>query len=311
MPLDPNVQLLLDQIEQNGEGGGGSICDVGVEQSRQFIEAFGSLGGTVEVARVDELTIPGPGGDIPARLYTPAEEAVLPVVIYFHGGGWCIGNITSHDGVCRKLANQSGLTVVSVDYRLAPENKFPCAAEDCFAATKWVPDNAEQRKVDASRMAVAGDSAGGNMAAVTSIMARDRGEPQIAFQLLIYPVVDGTMSFPSYKENAEGKLLTARDMAFFYDNYAGDGVDRKDPLLSPLYAPDLTKLPPALVMTAEYDPLRDEGEAYADALQQAGVEARSSRYDGMIHGFFGLEAVVPASAAAMEEATAALKYWLR
>ncbi|HMC68964.1 MAG TPA: alpha/beta hydrolase, partial [Mycobacteriales bacterium] len=238
-------------------------------------------------------------------------EAVLPVVVYFHGGGWCIGNITSHDGVCRKLANQSGLTVVSVDYRLAPEHKFPSAAEDCFAATKWVADNAEQLKVDATRMAVAGDSAGGNMAAVTSIMARDRGEPQIAFQLLIYPVIDGTMSFPSYKENAEGKLLTARDMAFFYDNYAGDGVDRKDPLLSPLYAPDLSKLPPALVMTAEYDPLRDEGEAYADALQQAGVEARSSRYDGMVHGFFGLEAVVPASAAAMEEAAASLAYWLR
>ena len=307
MPLDPNVQLLLQTIEQNGSG---SICDVGVEQSREFIELFGTLGGTVEVARVEDLTIPGPGGDIPARLYSPAADGVLPVVVYFHGGGWCIGNITSHDGVCRKLATGSGLTVVSIDYRLAPEHKFPCAAEDCYAATKWVHDNAAELRVDGSRIALAGDSAGGNLTAVTSLLARDRGGPTIAFQLMVYPVIDGMMSFPSIKENGEGYLLTARDMEFFYDNYMGD-ADRKNPMLSPLYAPDLSGLPPALVITAEYDPLRDEGEAYADALQQAGVSARASRYDGMIHGFFGLEAVVPASAAAMEEATAALTYALR
>src|SRR5436305_4025920 len=245
MPLGPNVQILLDTIEQNGEGGGSS-CDVGVEQSRQFIEAFGSLGGIVDVARVEDPTIPGPGGDIPARLYSPAEEAVLPVVVYFHGGGWVIGNITSHDGVCRKLAKQSGLTVVSVDYRLAPENKFPAAAEDCHAAAKWVADNAQELRVDGSRMALAGDSAGGNLTAVTALLARDRGGPTIAFQLMMYPVIDGTMSFPSYKENAEGKLLTARDMQFFYEQYAKD-VDPKNPMLSPLYAPDLTGLPPALV----------------------------------------------------------------
>src|SRR3954449_10016534 len=155
MPLDPNVQLLLNTIEQNGEGGGGSICDVGVEQSRQFIEAFGSLGGTVDVARVEDLTIPGPGGDIPARLYSPAEEAVLPVVVYFHGGGWCIGNITSHDGVCRKLAKQSGLTVISVDYRLAPEHPFPAAVDDCYAATRWVADHGADLGVDPSRLGVA------------------------------------------------------------------------------------------------------------------------------------------------------------
>ncbi|MBV8980282.1 MAG: alpha/beta hydrolase [Acidimicrobiia bacterium] len=307
MPLDPNVQLLLQTIE-NGEGG--SIADVGVEQSRQFIEAFGSLGGTVEVARVEDLTVPGPVGEIPARLYSPAEGAALPVVVYFHGGGWVIGSINSHDGVCRKLATQSGMTVISVDYRLAPENKFPAAAEDCYAAAKWVADNAQTLKVDGSRMALAGDSAGGNLTAVTAQLARDRGGPTVAFQLMVYPVIDGTMSFPSYKENGEGKLLSARDMAFFYEQYA-DGVDPKNPMLSPLYAPDLSGLPPALVMTAEYDPLRDEGEAYADALQQAGVEARSSRYDGMVHGFFGLEAIVPASSAAMEEAAAALQYWLK
>src|SRR5438874_10503057 len=193
MPLDPDVQLLLDTIEQNGEGGG-SICDVGIEQSREFIEVFGTLGGTVEVGRVEDHTVPGPGGDIPVRLYSPAEDAVLPVVVYFHGGGWCIGNITSHDGVCRKLATQSGLTVVSVDYRLAPEHVFPAAVEDSYAAAKWVADNAERLRVDGSRMALAGDSAGGNLTAVTAIIARDRGAPTVSFQLMMYPVIDGTMS---------------------------------------------------------------------------------------------------------------------
>src|SRR5205085_10017741 len=187
-----DVQLLLQTMEQNGNG---SICDIGVEPSREFIELFGTLGGTVDVARVEDHTVPGPGGDIPVRLYSPAADAVLPVVVYFHGGGWCIGNITSHDGVCRKLAVGSGLTVVSVDYRLAPEHTFPCAAEDCYAAAKWIADNAEQLRVDGSRMAVAGDSAGGNLAAVTALLARDRGAPTIAFQCLVYPVIDGTMSF--------------------------------------------------------------------------------------------------------------------
>jgi acetyl esterase len=308
MALDPNVQLLLSTMEQSGNG---SICDIGIEETRQFIEAFGSLGGTVDVARVEDLTIPTPAGDIPARLYSPAAEAVLPVVVYFHGGGWCIGNITSHDGVCRKLAQSSGLTVISVDYRLAPEHPFPAAADDSYAAARWIADHGAELGVDPSRLAVAGDSAGGNLAAVTALLARDQGGPTVSFQLLVYPVIDGTMSFPSYKENAEGLLLTARDMAFFYDHYAGPDTDRKDPKLSPLYAPDLSGLPPALVITAEYDPLRDEGEAYADALQQAGVSARASRYDGMVHGFFGLEAIVPASAPAMEEAAAALKNALR
>ncbi|MBV8236172.1 MAG: alpha/beta hydrolase, partial [Acidimicrobiia bacterium] len=206
MPLDPDVEILLSSIEQNGEGAG-SIADVGVEQARQFIEVFGTIGGTVEVARVEDHTVPGPGGDIPVRLYSPSADAVLPVVVYLHGGGWCIGNIASHDGICRKLAAQSGLTVVSVDYRLAPEHRFPCAPEDCYAAVQWVPDQAGELRVDASRMALAGDSAGGNLTAVTALLARDRGGPAISFQLMMYPVIDATMSFPSFKENAEGKLL--------------------------------------------------------------------------------------------------------
>jgi acetyl esterase len=309
MALDPNVELLLSAMAQGGQ----SLSEMGVEQARAMIEQFDALaaGSPVELPRVEDMNAPGAAGDIPLRLYSPAADAVLPVVVYFHGGGWVIGNIKSHDFICRRLARDANATVISVDYRLAPEHTFPCAVEDCYAVTKWVADNAQQLKVDGSRLAVAGDSAGGNLTAVTALQARDRGGPTIAFELMIYPVVDGTMSFPSIKENAEGYLLTAADMVWFYDQYAPDGVDRKNPMLSPLYAPDLSGLPPALVITAEYDPLRDEGEAYADALQQAGVEARSSRYDGMVHGFFGLDAVVPAAAPAMEEAAAALKYWLK
>jgi acetyl esterase len=306
--LDPNVKLLLDTMEQQGQGG---LSDMGVEQAREVIALFGVLGGTCEVARVEDRAIPGPGGNIPVRLYSPAAEAVLPVVVYFHGGGWVIGDIASHDGVCRKLATASGLTIISVDYRLAPENTFPCAAEDCYAATRWIAEHGAELGVDGSRLAIAGDSAGGNLSAVTAILARDRGAPTIAFQCLIYPATDGTMSFPSVKENAEGYLLTRDDMRWFYDHYAGPDVDRKNPMLSPLYAPDLSGLPPALILTAEYDPLRDEGEAYADALQQAGVSARASRYDGLIHGFFGLDSVIPAAAPAMEEVAAALRNALK
>ena len=310
MPLDPNVELLLSAMQQGGQGG---LSEMGVEQARAMIEQFDTLaaGTPIELPRVEDFTAPGPDCDIPLRLYSSAADAVLPVVVYFHGGGWVIGNIKSHDFICRRLARDSNATVISVDYRLAPEHTFPCAAEDCYAVTKWVADNAQQLKVDGSRLAVAGDSAGGNLTAVTALQARDRGGPRITFLLMIYPVIDGMMSFPSYKENAEGYLLTAADMAWFYDQYAPEGVDRKNPLLSPLYAPDLSGLPPALVITAEYDPLRDEGEAYADALQQAGVEARSSRYDGMVHGFFGLDAIIPAAAPAMEEAASALQYWLK
>ena len=309
MALDPNVQLFLEAIQQQ-DPPPPPLREVGAEQARQGIALMHTLCTQVDIARADEHAVPGPHGDVPIRIYSQATEAVLPVVVYFHGGGWTIGDLDSYDQVCRKLAIASGLTVVSVDYRLAPEHRFPSAVEDCDAVTKWVAEHGAELGVDGSRLAVAGDSAGGNLAAVTSILARDRGAPTIAFQLLIYPVIDGTMSFPSYKENAEGYLMSADDMAWFYEQYAEPDVDRKDPLLSPLYAPDLSGLPPALVITAEYDPLRDEGEAYADALQQAGVEARASRYDGMVHGFLPIDGAIPTATQAIDEVAAALKYWL-
>jgi len=308
MPLDANVELFLQAVQQQERP---SLRDVGLEEARQGIVLMHALCTPPgELARYEQRTVPGPGGDIPVRIYSQATEAALPVVVFFHGGGWTIGDVASYDTLCRKLAVATGLTVISVDYRLAPEHVFPAAAEDCFAATKWIAEHGGELGVDGSRLAVAGDSAGGNLAAVTSILARDRGGPTISFQLMIYPVIDGTMSFPSYKENAEGYLLTADDMAWFYEQYVPPDVDRKNAMLSPLYAPDLSGLPPALVITAEYDPLRDEGEAYADALQQAGVEARASRYDGMVHGFVPIDGVVPTATQAIDEAAAALKYWL-
>ena len=304
MPLDPNVELLLQTIQQQAPP---PLREVGVAEAREGITLLHALCNPVDIGRAEDHTVPGASGDVPIRIYSQATEAALPVVVYLHGGGWTIGDIDNYDQVCRKLAIASGLTVVSVDYRLAPEYTFPCAVEDAYAVTRWIAEHSDELGVDGSRLAVAGDSAGGNLAAVTSILARDRGAPTIAFQVLIYPVIDGTMSFPSYKENAEGYLLSADDMAWFYEQYVGPDVDRKDPLLSPLYAPDLTGLPAALVITAEYDPLRDEGEAYADALQQAGVSARASRYDGLVHGFFPLDGVIPAATGAMDEAAAALK----
>ena len=307
MPLDPSVELFLETVRQQDPP---PLREVGVQQARDGIKLMHMLCSPVDIARAEERTIPGPAGDIPIRVYSPATEAVLPVVVFFHGGGWTIGDVGCYDQIARKLAVASGLTVVSVEYRLAPEHVFPAAVEDSYAVTEWIADHGTELGVDGSRLAVAGDSAGGNLAAVTSILARDRGRPTIAFQLLVYPVVDGTMSFPSVKENGEGYLLTADDMAWFYDQYAPPDADRKNPMLSPLYAPDLSGLPPALAITAEYDPLRDEGEAYADALQQAGVEARSSRYDGMVHGFVPIDGVIPTATQAIEEAGASLKYWL-
>jgi len=309
MALDPNVELFLQTVQQAGQP---PLREVGVEEAREGIALMHALCTPAgELARTDESAVPGPSGDVSVRVYSQATEAALPVVVYFHGGGWTIGDLASYDVLCRKLAIATGLTVVSVGYRLAPEHGFPAAVDDCYAVTKWIAEHGSELGVDGSRLAVAGDSAGGNLAAVTSILARDRGAPTLAFQLLIYPVIDGTMSFPSIKENAEGYLLSADDMAWFYEQYVPPDVDRKNPMLSPLYAPDLSNLPPALVITAEYDPLRDEGEAYADALQQAGVEARASRYDGMVHGFLPIDGVIPTATAAIDEVAAALKYWLK
>jgi acetyl esterase len=230
------------------------------------------------------------------------------VIVFFHGGGWAICDLDTHDQTARRLALDTGAIVVSVDYRLAPEHRFPAAAEDCYAATVWTAAHAGELGGDPLRVAVAGDSAGGNLAAVVPLMAKERGGPALTFQLLVYPVTgvpeDGR---PSYKENAEGYMLTKDAMIWFSDLYASTAADYEHPWFSPTRATDLSGLPPALVITAEYDPLRDEGEDYGRLLQAAGVACTITRYDGMIHGFYGMDEALDQGRAAQLEAAAALR----
>jgi acetyl esterase len=263
--------------------------------------------GVEAIHEVRDETITGPAGRIPLRIYTPAIQKPAPGLVFYHGGGWVIGDLESHDHVCRSLANGAQCVVAAVDYRLAPEAKFPAAVDDCFAATRWVADNSAALGIDPLRIAVGGDSAGGNLAAVVARLARDRGGPALMYQLLIYPVTDLRMNSASYVENAEGPLLTKAAMAWFIDHYAKNDADRIDPLASPLLASDLIGLPPAFVLTAECDPLRDEGEAYGKRLAESGVAAEVKRYAGMPHGFFSFGAAFDGSKEALADAVLRLR----
>ena len=304
MPLDPQARALLDQLEAFD---GPSMSQQTPEEARgSFGMLVAAAGPPEDPVPAEDRTVPGPAGDIPVRIYRPQSDQALPVVVYFHGGGWVVGDIASHDTTCQRLAAGVPALVVSVDYRLAPEHRFPAAVVDCDAATAWVSAHAAELGGDPTRLAVAGDSAGGNLAAVVARHARDAGGPPIAFELLIYPATDLTGSFPSHTENGAGYLLDADTMRWFIDHYIDD-EDRRHPDASPLFADDLSGLPPALVLTAEFDPLRDEGEAYAERLRQAGVTVTASRYDGMIHGFYGLDSVFDASKRATAETLAALR----
>ena len=305
MPLDPQARTFLDQLAAVGAP---PMAEATPEEARAAIAMMMALGGQPEErAATEDRTVPGPGGPVPVRIYRPKGDGPHPAVVYFHGGGFVIGSVETHDGVCHQLATRVPAVVVSVEYRLAPEHRFPAAVEDCFAAAKWVSAHAAELGADAGRLAVAGDSAGGNLSAVVSMRARDAGGPPIAFQLLVYPATDLTRSSASHTENGEGYLLTSALMEWFTAHYMGTGGDLRHRDASPLFVEDLSELPPAVVITAEFDPLRDEGESYASRLRQAGVEARASRYDGMIHGFFGMDAVFDASRKAMDEAVAALR----
>ena len=249
----------------------------------------------IDLPSVVDTTFPGPDGDLPVRVYTPDDAGQPPdVIVYFHGGGWVIGDLDTHDRTTRRLAKTLGAVVVSVDYRLAPEAPWPAAAEDAYAAATWAREHYGPR-----RLVVAGDSAGGNLAAVVSLMARDRGGPPIDHQLLVYPVTDHGFDTLSYTENAEGYFLTRTHMEWYWGHYLGDEGDGSHPYASPLQAEDLSGLPPATVLTAELDPLRDEGEAYAAALAEAGVPTEARRADGMFHGFFGLDEFLPEAAPSM------------
>jgi acetyl esterase len=285
MPLAPAARTMIDQMEAAGFP---PLWELPLEQARSAGDLFGTMDEPPAVAAVEDRVIPGPAGDLPVRIYTPDAPEPRPVIAYFHGGGFVFCSIDTHDGTCRRLANATGAVVVSVEYRLAPEHCFPAATDDCYAATEWVHRNAAELGGDPGRLVVAGDSAGGNLAAVVAQMARERGGPPIAYQLLIYPVIDAACDSVSYSENAEGYFLEKQAMEWFWRQYLGIDCDGTDPLASPIRARDMSGLPPAIVITAEYDPLRDEGEAYADALHAAGVPVTKRRYDGMIHGFVSM-----------------------
>jgi acetyl esterase len=304
VPLNPQVKVLLDGMAQ---AGGPALSEMSPPDAREMFRALSALGVPEEVARVDDRLVPTPDGDVPVRVYTPSEAVGgdAPLFLWFHGGGWVIGDLETADATCRALANRSGAVVISVDYRLAPEHPAPAAADDCLAAVMWAVENFELLGANPARLGVGGDSAGGNLAAVVCQRVRDEFGPEIDFQLLVYPVTDCTLSHPSIDENAEGYFLTKDAMQWFVGHYVGDG-DVKDPGVSPLHAASLAGLPPALVITAEFDPLRDEGEAYAAALADAGVPVEAIRYEGQIHGFVGMAAMIDDGAAAVDRAGAAL-----
>ncbi|MGG1678398.1 alpha/beta hydrolase fold domain-containing protein [Neobacillus sp. NRS-1170] len=303
--IDPQAWFILKQLESAGAP---PLELLTPDQARLAADFRLLAGAPEEVAKVENRTIPVPGGEIPVRIYTPAGEGPFPALVYYHGGGWVIGNLDTVEVPCRMLANRAGCVVVSVDYRLAPEHKFPTAAEDSYAAVKWVAQYAASIQVDPERIAVGGDSAGGNLAAVVSLMARDQGGPSLAYQMLIYPVTNHSYDTKSYQENADGYFLTKNTMVWFWNHYLRDEHDGKNPYASPLLAEDLSGLPPALVITAGFDPLRDEGEAYAQRLKAAGVSVEETRYDGMIHGFFWMPGVLVQGNAAINQAANALKH---
>ncbi|CAB4757480.1 MAG: alpha/beta hydrolase fold domain-containing protein [Actinobacteria bacterium] len=295
MALDPNVKLMLDAMAAaNMNPFEDDILAKTAPQLRAALAVNRAPVAEVPIAKFEDRSIAGFRSDpIPVRVYWPADDGVVrPAIVYYHGGGWVIGGLDTHDNAARLLANAADAVVVFVDYRLAPEAVFPTAVEDCYEGLQWTATNAAELSIDPQRLAVAGDSAGGNLAAVVALMSRDRGGPALRYQLLVYPCTDMEPSkWPSMSENKNGYFLTTDSMAWFYDQYVPDASDRTNPYASPIYAPDLSGLPPAFVITAEFDPLRDEGEAYAARLRDAGVATDLQRFDGMIHGFFGMTAM--------------------
>jgi acetyl esterase len=304
MPVDPQIQALLDKGT-----GVPATHTLPVPVARAQYEArIALMAPPAEIASVREETIDGPGGPLRLRIYTPQGTGRFPLLVFFHGSGFVLCSLDTHDGMCRNLCSGAACVVASVDYRLAPEHKFPAGTDDCLHAARWAAAHATEIGADATRIAVAGDSAGATMAAVTVLRVRDEGGPALCGQLLLYPVTDyyapGT---PSYSENAEGYGLTRETMKWFWDHYLNDPSEGAHPHAAPLRAPVLSGLPPALVITAEYDPLRDEGEIYAQKLRSSGVPAELSRYRGVNHGFMFWVGVVDKAGAAMNEACD----WLR
>jgi acetyl esterase len=306
MPLHPQAQTLCDLVNAMG---GAAASDDQLEAARDghaMLTSAGS-GEPQAVAHVEDRTVPGPHGGIPVRIYRPRDEVDLPVLVWLHGGGWTIGSVDVYDPITRAIANAAGCIIVSVDYRLAPEHPFPAPLDDCWAAVQWAGSHAADFGGDPARVAIGGDSAGGNLSAVCALLARDAGGPTLALQLLVYPTTDARCGAESQTTNGQGYLLERAQLDWFYDCYLRNGGDRADWRVSPLLAPSLEAVAPALVITAEYDPLRDEGEAYAKRLADAGVPVEVTRYDGMIHAFFGLTMTFDDAHDALSQSAAALR----
>ncbi len=305
MPLDEQASAFLRQLE---EIGGPALNEMSPEEAREALAATVESGGEPEpVGSVTNRSIPGPLGDIPIRGYTPEGTGPFPALVYFHGGGWVAGDLEMVESTCTRLTNRARAMVVSVDYRLAPEHKFPAPATDCHAATQWVSDHAAELDVDPQRIAVGGDSAGGNLAAAVAVMARDNGTPEVAFQILFYPVTNMDYETRSYRENGAGYFLTTDMMRWFWGHYLESEDVGRDMRASPLLVQDASGLPSAFVGTAEFDPLRDEGEAYAELLREAGSDVTLKRYDGQIHGFVTRCGIMDAGKRAIEDAAAQLR----
>jgi len=308
MPLDPQIEFVIGLVKKANAP---EFWQLTPDQAReQYSLRVAKLAVKEPIFRTEDRRIPGPGSPIPIRIYTPHEAKAgekLPVLLWFHGGGFVIGSIDTHDSVCRMLANQADCIVVSADYRLAPECKFPAAVEDCEAALKWVALHAVEFGADPQAIGVGGDSAGANLATVVAILARDAGHPKIAFQLLIYPCAAPEPETPSHYKFAEGYVLSRNTITWFFRLYQRSRADSNDFRFAPLIADDLANLPPALVLVAGYDPLRDEGVDYAKRLIEAGNRVRLVNYEGMIHGFILMGGAVDDAKRAVAESAQALR----
>ncbi|MEO6500993.1 MAG: alpha/beta hydrolase [Jatrophihabitantaceae bacterium] len=306
MPLDPQVRQwrerrIADQVRPL------YTQTLAEARAADLAEIQAGAGDPEPVHEVQDHQIPATSGQLPLRLYRPEGQDPQPALIYFFGGGWTLGQIDTCDGICRTLANAAGCVVIAAGYRLAPEHKFPGAVNDCFDAVSWIAEHAGELGIDPDRLAVGGDSAGGNLAAAVTLLAKQQGGPRLAAQLLVYPNTCYEADTPSLRQNDDPSMFNRRSVDWYWGHYLATPADGKNPLASPLLAADHAGLPPALVITAEYDPLRDEGEEYAHRLRSAGVPTELSRYDGMMHGFFLMYPMLEGGRRAVEEAVGFLR----
>ena len=304
MPLSPEYQAMFEQLASAEPAP--PLWEMTPEQGREMYRLARPVIEELPIGNVINHDIPGPEGDIPVRIYFPADAGSFGTLLYFHGGGWAIGDLDTCDAVCREISLLGNVTVVSVDYRMAPEARYPAAVDDCYAALEWAKENEDLLKAN-GKLGVAGESAGGNLSAALTLKSKDLNGPKIDFQCLLYPVTDCDLTRQSYKDNGEGFLLETQSMLWFWETYCPNKEQREEPYASPLRSTDLSGLPKALVVTAEFDPLRDEGEAYAKELEKTGVQVEYKCYEGMVHDFFSTAAAFESSRVGLLETIETIK----